>query len=166
MKPLNFLVIAVLFSALFITACADQNKEDVRNQAVESVNVPPPTAPGVPPATTPTAVNNSGVIHYTCPNNCAGSGGAAAGTCPVCGTAYAHNQAFHNTSTPPPGTVTTPGATTPNVTPVPNPTTSQAQNAAGAYHYTCGAGCAGGAAAAGTCAVCGGALAHNQAFHN
>ena len=34
--------------------------------------------------------------HYICPNGCSGSGGAAQGTCSVCGTAYVHNAAYHN----------------------------------------------------------------------
>jgi hypothetical protein len=47
-----------------------------------------------------------------------------------------------------------------------NPATPEpAQNAAGVWHYTCNAGCAGGAGAAGACATCGGALAHNSAYH-
>ena len=50
---------------------------------------------------------------------------------------------------------TPPSATTPE----------PAQNAEGIWHYTCEKGCAGGAGAAGTCASCGGPLAHNQAYH-
>ena len=50
----------------------------------------------------------------------------------------------------------------------PNATTpaEPAQNAAGVWHFTCPKGCAGGAGAAGNCATCGGALAHNQAYHD
>jgi hypothetical protein len=52
----------------------------------------------------------------------------------------------------------------PNATP--NPATPEpAQNAEGVWHYTCGNGCAGGAGAAGNCSTCGGALAHNTAYH-
>jgi hypothetical protein len=49
----------------------------------------------------------------------------------------------------------------------PNTTTlaEPAQNAAGVWHFTCPKGCTGGAGAAGNCATCGGALAHNQAYH-
>lgn len=55
--------------------------------------------------------------------------------------------------------------TQPNAT-TPNPATPEpAQNAEGVWHYTCNAGCTGGAGAAGTCATCGGALAHNTAYH-
>ena len=58
-----------------------------------------------------------------------------------------------------------PNATTPNPA-IPNPATPEpAQNAEGVWHYTCSAGCAGGAGAAGNCATCGGALAHNSAYH-
>ena len=158
MKFSNFLAIGLFIAALFTTACTNQSEEDVRNQAVESVNVPTPAAPA--PGAPAAAANASGVMHYTCPKNCAGSGGAAAGTCPVCGSEYVHNQAFHDTpagNTPPTITPTTP--TTP-ATPEP------AQNPAGVWHYTCSAGCAGGAGAAGTCSKCGGALAHNAAYHN
>ncbi|MEM1120036.1 MAG: hypothetical protein AAGJ18_06275 [Bacteroidota bacterium] len=45
-------------------------------------------------------------------------------------------------------------------------TTEPAQNANGIWHYICSAGCAGGAGSAGNCATCGGALAHNAAYHN
>jgi len=57
----------------------------------------------------------------------------------------------------PPGTTTNNSAL---------PPAGAAQNADGEFHYTCAKGCAGGAAGAGNCAGCGGALAHNQAFHN
>ncbi len=40
------------------------------------------------------------------------------------------------------------------------------QNAAGVWHYTCSKGCAGGSGTAGNCAVCGGPLAHNSAYHS
>ena len=45
-------------------------------------------------------------------------------------------------------------------------TAEPSQNAGGVWHYTCNNGCAGGAGAAGNCATCGEALAHNQAYHN
>ena len=44
--------------------------------------------------------------------------------------------------------------------------TTTAQSTSSAWHYTCSQGCAGGAAAAGTCSNCGQALVHNQAYHN
>ncbi len=124
--------------------------------------------------------------HYYCPNSCEGSGGDAQGSCPTCGTAYVHNAAFHNQApTPPPvagtststttggiQTITTPpmgnnGVTsTPlvpqQVTKAPEPP----QNADGVWHYTCSAGCSGGAGGAGSCSQCGNALSHNSAYHN
>jgi len=55
----------------------------------------------------------SGTIqHYYCANNCEGSGGDAAGTCPVCGSAYEHNQAWHNQNTAPVTTTTSDGIST------------------------------------------------------
>lgn len=98
----------------------------------------------------------SGVKHYTCPNNCAGSGGDGEGTCPVCGSAYVHNQAFHNQAI----TQGTQPAAQPAATPEPP------QNAAGVWHYTCSNGCAGGAGSAVACATCGSTLAHNTGYHN
>lgn len=92
------------------------------------------------------------VLHYYCPNNCAGSGGDNAGTCPTCGSEYIHNQAYHDNQT----AISTQSA------PVPEP----AQNASGVWHYTCSNGCAGGAGSAVACSQCGSMLAHNPAYHN
>ncbi len=94
----------------------------------------------------------SSVQHYYCPNSCAGSGGDTAGSCPVCGTEYIHNQAYHNTPT------TGQSATT--TTPEPD------QNAAGVWHYTCSNGCSGGAGSAIACSQCGNTLVHNTLYHN
>ncbi len=95
----------------------------------------------------------SSVQHYYCPNNCAGSGGDNAGSCPVCGTEYVHNQAYHNQPN---------NAITTNQTTVEEPP----QNAAGVWHYTCPQGCDGGAGSAIACSQCGSTLAHNAAYHN
>ena len=151
---------------MIISCGSGTEDQSVREEARNSLNVPENV---VPPASTPAisnpVANTGGVQHYICNNNCAGSGGATAGTCPVCGEAYVHNQAYHNQGAPattitPPGGVTAPGAVTPPATP------AAAQNAAGVYHYTCSAGCAGGAASAVACATCGQTLVHNQGFHN
>lgn len=167
MKKCAFLIIASL--ALMITACSGNKDSDVRDKARESLGLentqtppPPVTDPTItPPAGVTDVANASGVQHYICPNNCEGSGSGSAGTCPVCGTAYTHNQAWHNqagnTTSPPITPPTTPGAT--EITP------PAATNAAGVYHYTCPSGCAGGAGSAGTCATCGATLAHNAAYH-
>lgn len=123
---------------------------------------PAPAAPG--------GGINPNVKHYICSNNCANSGGDAAGNCPVCGNAYVHNDAYHNNAAAPTPATTPAGATsetsTTNVNFTDPNSTEPAQNAAGVWHYTCSAGCAGGAGAAGSCASCGGALAHNAAYHN
>ncbi len=116
----------------------------------------------------------SGIQHYFCANNCEGSGGDAAGTCPVCGSEYTHNQAWHDAQTAPSPTVTTSGTAAagtaaagaagalPPTQAVPEPP----QNAAGVWHYTCPSGHAGGAGSAVGCSVCGATLVHNQDYHN
>lgn len=152
----------ILLSLIFCVSISCKNEsKTLRDQA------PAPNTS----ITAPAATNTSGVVqHYICPKACAGSGGDSAGTCPVCGSAYQHNQAYHNqpqTSTnsneglspiiqQPAGSTTTPAATT----------AEPAQNDAGVWHYTCNNGCAGGAGSAIACASCGSTLAHNQAYHN
>lgn len=124
--------------------------------AVEPSVAPAPVQAAPAPGNTAAAPSGN-VKHYTCPNNCKGSGGDAKGNCPVCGTAYVHNVAYH-----------TQGNNTSTTTTSPNPaqaTPSPAQNAAGVYHYTCLKGCAGGSGSAGKCASCGGDLAHNAVYH-
>jgi len=128
-----------------------------------------PSLPGqtATPAVNSTAVSNAGVTgtvyHYTCPNGC--GGGDAAGTCPVCGTAYTHNQAFHNQSGQTTATTTATATGSPNITTSAAQTREPAQNAAGVWHYTCSSGCAGGAGSAVACATCGTTLVHNTLYH-
>jgi len=98
----------------------------------------------------------SSVQHYYCSNNCAGSGGDNAGTCPVCGSEYVHNQAYHNTP------AANNNAINQTTAPLPEP----AQNAAGIWHYTCSNGCSGGGGSATPCSQCGSTLVHNTAYHN
>ena len=145
----------LFLGTITIIGCADNAKDKIRQKAKEAL-----------PESSATSVTSSGpaagVLHYICPNSCEGSGGAAAGTCPVCGSEYTHNTAFHANDA-----ANTPALTPPSVpegTPPPNP--NAAQNAAGVWHYTCPAGCEGGAGAAGPCGKCGGELAHNTAFHD
>lgn len=155
------------------------------NQATTTPEIT--TTPTTPTNTTTAspAQNAAGEYHYACPNGHPGA--ASAGSCSVCGSALAHNQAYHNT----PGAVN-PTTTTPSITPaagngqtfapmlqenagtpaarVPQTTTTTtaatpAKNARGEYHYTCPNGHPG-AGAAGSCSVCGSALAHNAAYHN
>lgn len=134
------------------------------NEKKPAGTAPQPANSAAPATTTPPNMNANaaaapagGVQHYICPNNCAGSGGPAAATCPVCGTAYIHNQAFHSQ-----GNASDPASSP--LMQVPQQETP-AQNAAGVFHYTCPSGCAGGSGSAGTCPQCGGQLAHNQAYH-
>ena len=168
MKISMYLIIGCVCA---LTACGPDNSGSVREDARQSLGVenrtvtPPvgatPSTP-VPPSNqiTPTSTSVAGgVQHYTCPNNCEGSGGDAQVACPVCGTQYVHNAAYHN-QTP---TQTNPAVTQTNqITP---PTPEPPQNAAGVWHYTCSSGCEGGAGSAVACASCGTTLAHNTAYH-
>ncbi|MCB0563276.1 MAG: hypothetical protein KDD01_02745 [Phaeodactylibacter sp.] len=152
-------IILTLIMGLFLACSNNEKKPATTQQPVDN------TAPTItPPPNINTGAANTavagGVQHYTCPNNCAGSGGAAAGTCPVCGTAYVHNAAFHNQ-----GNAGAPGAGASPMVQPPAQQPSPAQNASGVYHYTCPSGCAGGSGAAGACPQCGSTLAHNQAYH-
>ena len=158
MKLFNLITLVVLCLSVSFIGCSNSDSEK-KKAARESLNVPETVTPPVNTTSNTANTNIAGVPHYICPNNCEGSGGPSAGTCQVCGSAYEHNQEFHNQSTPTP---TTPAA---NTTP-PTPPAGAAQNAAGVYHYICSNGCAGGAASAGNCASCGNALTHNADFHN
>ena len=95
--------------------------------------------------------SSGSVLHYYCPNNCEGSGGDQQGNCPVCGTQYVHNQAFHTQGQQANPTINT---------------ETPAQNAQGVYHYICSAGCSGGSGAQGVCSSCGASLVHNDGYHN
>lgn len=143
-------------------SCDNSGSNDsVRDDARSSLRDIPENSV-TPPVAVPGTTIAGTVHHYICPNNCEGSGGPSQGTCPVCGSDYQHNQAYHDQ----PSQTTTP-STTPSITPSTTTTTPEpAQNAAGVWHYTCPNGCAGGAGSAGTCSSCGGDLAHNSAYHN
>jgi hypothetical protein len=123
-------------------------------------------------ANTPSNMNSNNastgdVQHYICPNDCEGSGGASQGTCPVCGTAYVHNQAFHNQGNQAPqNQINLEGGDDLQNLQQPQQPSSPPQNADGEYHYICSAGCSGGSGSAGTCSKCGASLAHNSAYHN
>lgn len=168
-------LLTILFAMFLLSSCADKPTRpdsllsDAQKQAAD-VAAEAAAAGGVQAA--PAGV--AGLPHYYCPNSCEGSGGDAQGTCPTCGESYVHNAAFHNqTPTANPTSITSPpilGGDNPTTVSTPvTPTTpppSPAQNANGVFHYTCPAGCAGGAGGAGNCTGCGGALAHNQEYHN
>lgn len=159
---MKYLTLVLLCSA-FLFACKN-DKGTLRDTTS--------TTPTTPTTASPSATGV--VFHYTCPNNCANSGGDAAGSCPVCGSAYQHNQAYHAQQTP---TTTTPNnnnglspiiqqPTNPGVVPPTTTTPEPAQNTAGIWHYTCANGCAGGAGSAIACATCGSVLQHNTTYHN
>ncbi len=168
MKYFTFL----LFAFVLLISCKSENT--LRDKSTSAPTVPTvPTTPTAPAAT----ANVAGGAHYICTSTgCTGAGAANGGNCTVCGNALAHNQAFHNQTTPgqantssglsplftspnaAPGSSTTPAAITP-------PTPEPAQNANGVWHYTCSNGCSGGAGSATACASCGTTLAHNQGYH-
>jgi len=164
MKYLNVLTIVIICSLVTFYAC--DNNDAARDAARDALQVT--ESPALPPSATPAspntpepAQNAAGVWHYTCSAGCEGGAGAA-GSCAKCGGALAHNQAYHANN----NAATTPPPANNTLTPPAPKTPEPAQNAAGVWHYTCSAGCAGGAGAAGDCSKCGGALAHNTAYHN
>ncbi|MDX1684755.1 MAG: hypothetical protein R3275_05915 [Saprospiraceae bacterium] len=121
------------------------------------------TAQTPPPSTQEAAQNADGVWHYICPEGCEGGAGAA-GPCPNCGAQLVHNSAFHaaaNTQVQGQQNIQNPQLQQT----APPQTQAPAQNAQGEYHYVCPKGCAGGAAGAGVCSVCGAQLQHNTAYH-
>ncbi len=160
MKP----TISLLMVLLVLGMMACQSDKAPANNVAQSPNMATPATTAV-------------VQHYICPNNCAGSGSAQAGTCPVCGTQYMHNAAFHNqpgaannTQLPPSPVMTNPQPVTSQQVPqnqqVQTPITEEpAQNAAGVWHYVCSKGCEGGSGKRGFCAKCGAGLDHNPKYH-
>lgn len=167
MKILSYLVLVL---GLIFTSCSDSGSQSATEQApaqtdqtaesdngTPQINITNPEATGAKEQ--PVAASVEGGQHYICPNNCEGSGGASAGTCPVCGTDYVHNAAFHQKNSP-----AADGSGSPVIST--NPTAAEpAQNASGVWHYTCPKGCAGGGGSAGPCSSCGATLAHNPAYH-
>ena len=151
MSAHKFFILMIASLAIILASCGDKPQRPAPvlnpNQVVQD---PVPTQPANTGAVAAT------VHHYICPNNCAGSGGADGGaSCPVCGSQYVHNQAYHNQAQQQPSIQT-------STQQAPEP----AQNAAGVWHYTCPNGHAGGAGSATACSVCGTTLVHNAAYHN
>ena len=172
MKFKSILSIAAVAGAALFVSCKNDG-DAARDAAVESIQAgqPASSAPAANPTTPATpepAQNAAGVWHYTCPKGCEGGAGSAV-ACAKCGTTLTHNTAYHPPATANPAQAApTTNATLPEgITPVPNPTKAPepAQNAKGVWHYTCSAGCAGGAGSAVACAKCGKTLAHNQVYH-
>lgn len=163
MKYFQFLTL-VIFTVLMACNNSPDRPEPMLDPAYEPTTTPTNSNPVSAGSVTPSTGGT--VYHYICPNNC--GGGDSAGTCPVCGATYTHNQAFHNQTNAATTTTTTPdlGANNAaNVTTSSTQTPEPAQNAAGVWHYTCSNGCAGGAGSAIACATCGATLAHNSLYH-
>lgn len=173
MKLHSFFSILALAALTIFSACgndSDASKSTtLMTEEAAQPGADPTIAPGAnvtpPPAEPPQ--NAAGVWHYTCPKGCEGGSGSAI-PCPKCGTTLTHNQVYHGAASQP--TIATPSGApgTPGAPPVTMPSTGKPeppQNAAGVWHYTCPAGCAGGGGAAGPCAKCGKTLEHNKAYH-
>jgi len=180
------IILALSLAFLFSCGNSPERPDPILDQNYQPTPVQGTTAnTGLtpPPATAEPAQNASGVWHYTCPSGCAGGAGSAV-PCAICGTTLVHNQTYHannNQPTPTPA-ITTPtsgnpiklgdgssiapmgGAPTAAAPPAAK-TPEPAQNAAGVWHYTCSAGCAGGAGSAVACAGCDATLVHNQTYH-
>lgn len=154
--------LTIILAIGLITACGDKPDRPTPILTQQQIDAANSRA-----AAQSTSAPIGNVQHYYCPNACAGSGGGTAGSCPTCGTAYVHNQAWHDmqgNQTATPGAPTA-GVTQPAITPPVNQTPEPPQNANGVWHYTCTAGCAGGAGSATACATCGATLVHNSAYH-
>ena len=178
MKFLSILSIAALCAISVFSACGDDSAAS-KDAATETTGdqTPPadPTANFPTPigTTTPTAEppqNAAGLWHFTCPKGCKGGGGSAV-PCATCGTTLTHSQAYHGPAgAPPPGNPAaapaTPGAPGASTVTMPAPTKNEPpQNAAGVWHYTCPAGCAGGSGSSVACGKCGKMMEHNKAYH-
>lgn len=157
--------ILACFCLVLLISCKESPDRPEPLLDTDTTPVTTTTSSTVPPPASVTTNANSNVPHYKCPNECAGSGGPSAGTCPVCGIAYVHNQEYHNQPNSNPAA--NPAATANPANPAtPPPPAEPAQNASGVWHYTCAKGCPGGSGAKGTCATCGGPLTHNADYHN
>lgn len=157
----RIILLLSLGAGLMLTACSDSDTKSATQQAPETMTNTT-TANNTPAATGSVGAAANGEKHYICPNNCEGSGGDASGNCPVCGSAYVHNAAFHANQATTPTTADNSGSPVINMNqPAPEP----AQNAKGVWHYTCPNGCAGGGGSATACATCGATMVHNVTYH-
>jgi hypothetical protein len=144
MRISNFTLI--LFASLLIYSCNGKKSDPVSTKGSTAETV---------------VIGEDATMHFICPNHCKGSGGSQAGTCPVCGTEYVHNDAFHQGKDIP-----EPAMKIDPVTHMAVPTHTEAQNEKGVYHFICPKGDPGGAGVAGNCPKCGTPLEHNPAFHS
>ena len=102
MQIKNILISAIVPGLLIISSCGTEEKQaspaETTNEAPASTPMASPIqATPITPTPAPADPGAQGVgveftAHYTCANHCKGSGSEAEGTCPVCGSAYQHNQ--------------------------------------------------------------------------
>lgn len=188
MKFHSFFSIAALCAISILSSCGNDTDAAkgaaVENDITQPAGIQPDMDPfgatasptATPPPTAEPAQNATGVWHYTCSKGCAGGAGSAI-PCPKCGTALVHNQTYHGTPNPgaavnapstidPAISIPPSGAADKKTITMPNAGKNEPpQNAAGVWHYTCLAGCAGGSGAAAPCPTCGKTLEHNKAYH-
>lgn len=121
------------------------------------------------------AQSAGGEFHFMCSAGC-GDGGSSQGSCPTCGAALVHNDAFHSQQQPSTNAAPVPSSGNLGDPKVKYPSVFNTQSAPRAavpsqggggsgHHYICSAGCGGGAGSQGSCPSCGAALVHNDAFH-
>ena len=151
-------ILSLVFAIILFGFLACNNKKEVPADQQEETSIVDTASKDQSISATPADGNPE--QHFICPNHCKGSGGAEEGKCPVCGTEYVHNDAFHRGAPIP-----EPQMKIDPVTHMAVPTHTEAQNAKGVYHFICPKGCPGGAGIAGNCPKCGTPLEHNQAFH-
>jgi hypothetical protein len=170
-------ILSILFIATVLFACtppADNTSESAGEQPAFITDPNTATTPSeaAPAANTADVAGLQNLpaerkAHYTCPEFHPGSGGDAAGKCPVCGKDYVHNDVFHQLE----GANATPAKT---ITVDPNQPSSgqppiqinQSTPTAGkGFHFVCPDGHAGGAEAQAKCATCGKDLVHNDGYH-
>lgn len=175
---IRVLFVLAVFSLAFISCRDGGPSESSSQQAPQRTNITGNNNPSNQSNTNPTTTSpNTGAasaeFHYICANNCEGSGANAAGSCSVCGEELIHNTAFHSGD---PGAANNSpqmldgddNSFSSKINPIGDPesSTPAASSGGSGFHYTCSAGCGGGASDQGACPSCGAELVHNAAFHS
>lgn len=161
-----YLLSIIAGSLLLLGSCRDGSMQSgsSNNNSVTDV----PAFAGNNPfanSTEAATINQPGGQHFMCVNNCEGSGSETAGTCPVCGEALVHNDAYHSNEQQEFSVTQNTDDNVNNSFTLPNNPSASSQNNSGAQHYVCSDGCGGGSDSHGRCPDCGATLVHNDAYH-
>ncbi len=143
----------ILLTSIFVSCSSDKKDQEA--------NVIPDTARNIKDNPTGSADGPKGdalAAHFYCPKNCAGGFGPEQGPCPVCGTAMAHNAAFHQKPGEPSVSINSEGSEVPYH--------EHDQNETGQFHFICPGTCGTGGGEAGNCPKCGKAMVHNAGYHS